>query len=63
MRFPAPLYYDVYHSSITYEEYSSTPIDEVASVINNTYLLSNGDKGVISYSLSAELYTAYLLKK
>lgn len=63
MRFPAPLYYDVYHSSRTYEEYSSTPIDEVASVINNTYLLSNGDKGVISYSLSAELYTAYLLKK
>ncbi|MBQ7897369.1 MAG: DUF3810 domain-containing protein [Clostridia bacterium] len=63
MRFPDVLYYDVYHSSKTYEEYSKTPVDEVASAINNTYLLSNGDEGVISYSLSAQLYTAYLLKE
>lgn len=63
LRFPPPLYYDIYHSSKTYEEYSKTHADEVASVINNTYLLSNGDEGVVSYSLSAELYTAYLLKE
>lgn len=62
-RFPDFLFYDVYNSSRDYEKYSNTYADEIASAINNSYLLANSDKGIISYSLSAELYCAHLLKK
>ena len=60
--FPDLLYYDIVISAKNYEEYSKTVVDEVASSINNAYLISNGDEGVISYSLSSELYVSYLLK-
>lgn len=59
-RFPEFLFYDIVNSSKSYEEYSKTSLDEVASAINDTYLKANSDKGVVSYSLSAELYCAYL---
>ena len=61
-RYPNYFFNDVYFSAEAFERYSETIADEIASAINNTYLLSNGDEGVISYSLSAELYTAFMLK-
>lgn len=61
-RFPDLLYFDIVISAKNYEEYSKTNFDEVASSINNAYLISNGDEGVVSYSLSAELFVSYLLK-
>ena len=62
-RFPEFLFYDIVNSSRAYEEYSKTSFDEVASAINDTYLKANSDKGVISYSLSAELYCSYFLQE
>lgn len=62
-RFPEFLFYDIVNSSRAYEEYSKTSFDEVASAINNTYLKANSDKGVVSYSLSSELYCAYFLQE
>ncbi len=61
-RFPDLLYWDIVISAKNYEEFSKTALDEIASTVNDIYLVSNGDEGVISYSLSAELFVAYLLK-
>lgn len=61
--FPPYLLTDVTLSAAKYEEYSSTPIDEIAGSINDIYLLSNGDEGIKSYSLASELYVAYFLEK
>ncbi len=62
-RFPEFLFYDILNSSKSYEEYSKTALDEVASTINDKYLKANSDKGVVSYSLSAELYCSYFLQE
>ena len=61
--YPTVLFSDVYFSSKSYEKYSSTPIDEISSAINDTYLKLNGDEGVVSYSLAAELYVAYFYEE
>ncbi len=62
-RFPEILFYDIVSSSKSYKEYSKTVLDEIASTINDKYLKANSDKGIISYSLSAELYCAYFLQE
>ncbi len=59
--FPACLVNDIYLSSKSSQKYSQTFVDEVAEAINDTYLSLNGDEGVVSYSLSSQLYTAYFL--
>ncbi len=58
-KLPSFLITDIYLSSQSYREYSKTALDEVASKINDTYLSISGDEGVVSYSLSAELYVSY----
>lgn len=61
--YPAVLFSDVYLSSKSYEKYSSTHIDEISSTLNDAYLKANGDEGVVSYSLAAELYVAYFYEE
>lgn len=61
--FPQCLVTDIYLSSQRYQKYSETVADEIAEAINNTYLSLSGDGGVISYSLSSQLYVAYFLKE
>ncbi len=60
---PSCLVNDIYLSSKSSQKYSQTIADEVAEAINDTYLSLSGDEGVVSYSLSSQLYTAYFLKK
>ncbi|MBR6632952.1 MAG: DUF3810 domain-containing protein [Clostridia bacterium] len=62
-QFPHRLVTDIYLSSQRYQKYSETVADEIAEAINDTYLSLSGDEGVISYSLSSQLYVAYFLKE
>ncbi len=50
---------DVYISQEKNKKYTTTVADEVASAVNNAYLKASGDSGIVSYSLSSKLYTAY----
>ncbi len=60
---PTYLIGDMYASSASSAKYSETKADEIASAVNDTYLSLSGDGGVVSYSLSAQLYTAYFSSK
>ncbi|MBE6701663.1 MAG: DUF3810 domain-containing protein [Ruminococcaceae bacterium] len=53
---------DLYLSAKSFEKYSETYVDEIASAVNDVYLTLNGDDGVVSYSLSSKLYVSFLLK-
>lgn len=59
---PDCLAYDIYLSALNSRKFSDTKADEIASAVNDVYLSVSGDGGIISYSLSARLYTAYFLR-
>lgn len=61
-KFPNCFITDMYLSSRDTQKYTETVADEIATAVNDTYLSLSGDGGVISYSLSAQLYVAYFLR-